>query len=70
MGWGSKRGWGPTKSWEKPVLALSDRMIQGASSNPELQLEVFTKQRDKALKKGGPDSPTAAKATLLLEVRH
>lgn len=41
-------------------------MMQVSSSNPELQLEVFIKQRDKALLKGGPDSPKVAMATLHL----
>jgi hypothetical protein len=41
-------------------------MMQVLSSDPELQLEVFTKQRDKALVKGGPDSPKVAMATLQL----
>jgi tetratricopeptide (TPR) repeat protein len=41
-------------------------MMRVSSSNPELQLEVFAKQRDKALLKGGPDSPKVAVATLQL----
>jgi tetratricopeptide (TPR) repeat protein len=64
MSWGHKRGWGPEKTWEKSLLALTHRVIQATSSDPELQLEVFAKQLNKALAKGGPDSPMVAKATL------
>jgi tetratricopeptide (TPR) repeat protein len=41
-------------------------MMRISSSNPELQREAFTKQRDRALLRGGPDSPKVAVATLQL----
>jgi eukaryotic-like serine/threonine-protein kinase len=63
MKWGRKRGWGPTRTWEKPLKAVSERLIDVTSSNPELQLDAFPNQLDKALAKGGPDSPKVAEAT-------
>jgi tetratricopeptide (TPR) repeat protein len=50
----------------KSAQKLHNRVIQATSSNPELQLDVFTNQLEKARAKGDPDSPRLAGAILQL----
>jgi tetratricopeptide (TPR) repeat protein len=66
MALGRDRGGGPTESWDEPLLRPTDRIRRRIRGNSEDELEVCQSLLVRALKKGGPDSAIAARATRAL----